>query len=154
MNSISQKMFCYLIGDLLREVPDMRGRTDNITFIDIWEGIYCIVNNKFNIMPALPKAKNWGFDGSGVHAYDPGFGSEFAKLLDTNTHWPLNPSNSKEDNEIAAEEFHQFTKMPTKKLIRDHTTLFVYRHFSNRVFDALKRVLTKKANRTHSVYYG
>lgn len=152
INSVSNKMFCYLIGDLLREVPDMRGRTDNITYIDIWENIYCILEDKYNIMPSIPKTRNWGFDGSGVHLFE-GFEPKSGTLFDESAIWPENPKNSDEDNMVAEREYFKFSKMPTRTLIRDYSVLFAYRHFSETAFEILKKTLTKNANHTHAVYY-
>ena len=149
--SISQKAYSYLIGDLLREVPDMRGRTDNITIIDIWEGIYCAVNDKYNILPRLPKTKNHGYDGSGVHEFD---ASAMNSLFDEGDSWPLNPQHTEQDDEIAAKAFAEFAKRKFKKQVRDRFALFAWRHFGDRGFETVKNILTKNAKKERDVFYG
>lgn len=148
---VSQKAYSYLIGDLLREVPDMRGRNDNPTYIDIWEGIYCIVNDKYNILPAVPKTRNHGFDGSGVHEFDE---NAMNHLFDEGSAWPENPAHSAEDDRIDAEQFKAFARRRLKKQIRDRFALCAYRHFNKKQFEAVRRVLTRNAEKEHAVYYG
>lgn len=148
---ISQKAYSYLIGDLLREVPDMRGRSGKPTVIDIWEGIYCAVNDKYNILPSVPKSRNGGFDGSGVHEFDV---DAMNKVFDAGDVWPKNPQHFEADDAIDAAQYKEFSRRKLKKQIRDRGALFVYRHFSEKQFELLRRILTKNAVKEHSVYYG
>lgn len=64
----SPMLYMWVAKDSLRRIPAMRGKNDQLTYIDIWENIYIIENNMNCIKPTLPKSRNWGRDGSGVHS--------------------------------------------------------------------------------------
>ena len=147
----SSNIFCYMIGDLLREVPDMRGYNDNVTYIDIWENVYCIITDKYNILPTIPKSRNFGNDGSGVHPVTGGYTGE----IDTRTFWPKEPKNTEEDNAVAAKLYKDNKARKLRTILRDKFALFSYRHFSTPVFELIKKILTiRKKEEGKSFYYG
>ena len=147
----SSNIFCYMVGDLLREVPDMRGYNDKVTYIDIWENVYCIVTGRYNILPVIPKSRNFGNDGSGVHAITGGYSGE----IDSRDFWPEEPKNSDEDNAVAAKLYKESRARKPRTILRDRFALFSYRHFSTPVFNLVKKALTfRKKQEEKTVYYG
>lgn len=88
----SPMLYRYVARDSLRKEYEMRNISDGLTNIDIWRNVYCIENGIDCIIPVHAKSRNWGMDGSGIHAtveqsadYIPS--TEF----NTNTRWPTKP---------------------------------------------------------------
>lgn len=63
----SPMVYMCVAQDSLRRISPMRGKNDSLTYIDIWENVYIIINNMKCIKPMVAKSRNWGLDGSGIH---------------------------------------------------------------------------------------
>lgn len=85
----SPMLYYYLAQDSLRNENAMRSSEDTLTYIDIWRNIYCIENDLECIIPIKDKSRNWGADGSGIHA-DMNESADYIPptVFDTDPNWP------------------------------------------------------------------
>lgn len=156
ITSCSQHILSYLASDLLREVPAMRGRNDQITHVDIWMNVYCIVKDKYNVYPIIPKSRNWGNDGSGVHSpskvetYD-----IHPELLDDLDEWTDEPVMSAIQEHTVNQLFSNHFPVPPKSIIRAYLIIFLYNVLRPKQFERFKTfMLRKKEKKTEEIYYG
>lgn len=105
--------------DSIRLVPHMRGKDGGLTYIDINENIYCILNEKNCVIPSIAKSRNWGLDGSGVHSAE-GEDEDYQPLaiLD-NKKWREEPIRFSVENEEMNRISHQdkFSISPKEKRV-------------------------------------
>ncbi|MBR3602259.1 MAG: glycosyltransferase family 2 protein [Lachnospiraceae bacterium] len=95
----SPMIYMCVASDTLRKEPAMRGKDDQLTYIDINENIYCILNDKKCVIPTKIKSRNWGLDGSGVHSHG-GQNSDYqpSAKLDAEE-WGISPIRLTVENE-------------------------------------------------------
>jgi len=102
-----------LAFDIIRRSPAMRGKQDNITYIDIWENIYGAVNDIQCVIPIRCKSRNWGNDGSGVHSQNSDLMRGIPEdVLDDASGWkePLRKGNSEYEKEAAKDRKKRFSQ--------------------------------------------
>lgn len=105
-----------LATDLTRDVHAMRGKDGGITYIDIWENVYCIVNDKKCIIPIIGKSRNWGIDGTGIHSSsDEKINAEPVELIDEEKEWKKFPKCCDEEIEEQYRKLHQNKFMTSEK---------------------------------------
>ena len=78
--------------DSLRKIPVMRNKNGGLTSIDIWKNVYCFDKNFRCIIPVIPKSRNWGNDGSGIHS-TPDQSPDYKPQteFENNVQWPQEP---------------------------------------------------------------
>lgn len=104
----SPMVYMWVAQDSLRRVAPMRGRNDKLTYIDIWENVYIIINNMKCVKPTRPKSRNWGLDGSGIHANINDVENYIPETkLDPMSDWIANPKRLDEYDEKINEELHR-----------------------------------------------
>lgn len=97
----SPTMYMYVAQDSLRRISAMRGKNDCITYIDIWENYYIIENSMKCVKPILPKSRNWGKDGSGVHSSSTETEDYIPRVkLDSSSVWASAPKRLDSECEI------------------------------------------------------
>lgn len=153
---VSPKLYYYLISDIVREIPAMRGRDDKVTYIDIWINIYCILNDKINIVPIVPKSRNWGDDGSGVHRS----GSNSVKkegelLLEESDEWSPNTEVSKNCEKANRCQYYKENAIKLKHNVRAFVILCAYKMFKPNTFRKFKVLLHRqRIDEEQTIYYG
>lgn len=126
----SPMVYMWVADDSLRKVSAMRGKTDNLTYIDIWENVYCIVNNKTCVIPVLPKSRNWGLDGSGVHKNENDVLNYVPDVkLDDNGNWNSNPIRYDTENEELNRIAHQKKFAIDNSFLKRSKNLYRLNHF-------------------------
>ena len=74
---VSVNLFEFYVNFLLYKTEVFFDETGNIASIDVTQGIYMILENKYSIIPALSLVKNHGYDGSGLNCgEDKDFGKD------------------------------------------------------------------------------
>lgn len=149
----------YLATDAIRMHPDMRGKGDNITYIDIWENIYCTVNNKQCIIPFVAKSRNWGYDGTGVHAIEYQNVDVKTEELDEAKTWTECPRKSseayKEKNRVSHVQKFSYTSRQERKC---RIVFGGYNTLGEKGFEKLvnlyKKFRKKKNGNNKQVFYG
>lgn len=158
----SPMIYMCVAQDSLRRVTAMRGKNDNLTYIDIWENVYISINNMSCIKPILPKSRNWGIDGSGVHANaDENVNYEPSIELDKNLFWHDDPIRldqaGEEENEILHKNKFAISNNEKKKSKRLYVLNSI---FGNKVvfgvFGSLRMCYRKffKKNKSSEIMYG
>lgn len=156
ITSCSRHILSYLACDLLREVPAMRGRNDQITHVDIWMNVYCFIKDKYNIYPIIPKSINWGRDGSGVHS------PSRLKSNDNNSELLDNLDEWKEEPVLSAMQEHTINRLYSKHFhvsfkstVRAYLVVFLYNVLHPKQFEWFKTfMLRNKKKNTEDIYYG
>ena len=157
----SPMVYMWVAMDSLRRVSPMRGKTDNLTYIDIWENVYIIVNNMKCIKPVIPKSRNWGLDGSGVHVNSNDVAGYIPSIeLDKNECWCEFPTRMEENNEVINEELHQKKFCISKHERNKSKTLYTLNAmFGNRMvygvygfIRKIYRIITRKENLDEVMY--
>ena len=125
--NISPMIYYHVALDTLRLVSSMRGTNDSITYIDIWENVYIIENNLNCIKPTLPKSRNWGLDGSGVHSKENENANYTPNVkLDNLNDWPTNPIRMGRTEELINIENHRKHFKITKKDLIKSRIIFMF----------------------------
>lgn len=139
----SPMVFSCVAQDSLRMLSVMRGRNGNITYVDIWENFYIVINNLYCVKPIAPKSRNWGLDGSGVHIGQQDVENYIPSVaLDESSNWPVTPIEETDDlvrkyNDYHKEKFRigkkEYIKsiliFLTNSIIGNEFTLKLYRFF-------------------------
>lgn len=86
--------------------------------------IYCILENKYQLRPALSLVRNWGHDGSGEHC---GINNSFtARNISTDTHFIYNQTEVKEDSYVAQYMKHELFSNNIIKCVLQVLKIIVY----------------------------
>jgi len=122
----SPMVYMWVANDSIRRVSPMRGRDDSLTYIDIWENVYCIENKMTCIIPAVTKSRNWGLDGSGVHENINDVADYVPCIeLDYRNEWTASPIRFDKDTEELNRVSHKEKFSISKKEIKTSNCLYV-----------------------------
>ena len=156
-------IYMWVAQDSLRRIYEMRGANDSLTYIDIWENVYIIQNGLNCVKPVIPKSRNWGQDGTGVHVSSNEKEDFVPKTCLDTEEWKSEPVRME-----ACEEEKNFQIFKNKKQIsKKEKTIsdilfYLNRSFGNKsvysFYNAMKKtykkVFRKKSNNTGEVKYG
>ncbi len=158
--NVSPNLLNCLGLDLSRDCMPMRGKRDNITYIDIWENIYCILNDKKCLIPFVAKSRNWGNDGSGIHSKS-GESENYIpeENLDESYEWSQTPVRSSGLIEEKTVKMHA-KKFSISKgcLVKCYIKFFLYGSLGRKKYTGLIRLLRcsaqRKKNTEAEIFYG
>lgn len=154
INMFKPFLLYQLSTDALRMNPDMRGKKDNISYIDIWENVYCIINDKKCVLPVINKSINWGRDGSGVHKI---YKIDTDEILDTANIWNDNPKRCSifEENENRILLKKKFSLTLYQKM-KNFIVFFGINILGLKIFNFFrdKYIKIKKKENDNHIFYG
>ena len=160
----SPMVYMCVAHDSLRMVSPMRGKNDSLTYIDIWENVYLIENNMKCVKPMLPKSRNWGLDGSGIHVSENDKEDYVPEIeLDNSKEWANEPIRLDEDGESKNVALHRSKfRINKKEKKRCKQIYFLNYLFGNKIlylFFRIVRTLYRKIfriekNEKSEVMYG
>ena len=127
------KIYWWVARDCLRKVYEMRGNDDSLTYIDIWENVYLIENNLYCIKPTIPKSRNWGNDGSGVHGGTDQIADYVPSVVLDESEWPKKPVRmTEEDEKYVNSLFVKEKSISKKEKISSDCIFALNKFFGNR----------------------
>lgn len=147
----------YIVAkDSIREISETRGENDGLTYIDIWENVYCVENDKRCVFPCLPKSRNWGHDGSGVHFDNNNIENYIPKtLFDDSSCWEWNSTEiSKEEEAENIIARRRLFEISTINMFKAHILYILNFVFGNRIVLYIYRLFHRNSIKKDDIKYG